>query len=191
MVVYDLWHDIVKWVPVWGVSASLTMMELGGANDLSNMVPSPYSEVELVRPPSPEIIKGIPVGAKSYTGSSVIDPGHKWDKMEVRVWSCCPTLTAKIGPTWAEVHATVQEEEIIKMQDPSWEDIVSRQLPGGVEEEDWDREEGSHSTETQFEDATIEEEENEEEVVVELVAEETMEQPVVGNHWKSKWVKPP
>ena len=35
------------------------------ANDLSNMVPSPYSEFEPVRPLSPEIIKGVPAGAKS------------------------------------------------------------------------------------------------------------------------------
>ena len=38
-------------------------------NDLSNMVPSPYSEVEPVRPPSPEIVKGIPAGAESDTDS--------------------------------------------------------------------------------------------------------------------------
>ena len=88
---------------------------------------------------------------------------------------------AKIGPTWAEVHATMQEEEMIKKQDPTWEDIVSRQLPGGAEEEDWGREEGSHPVvEPQFKDATIEEEENEEEVMVESVAEEMMEQPVAG-----------
>ena len=118
-----------------------TMMEL--CTKLSNMVPSPYSEVELVRLPSPEIIKGIPAGAESDTGSSVIDSGDEWDKTEVGVWSRCPTLMAKIGPTWAEVHAAMQEE-MIKKQDSTWEDIVSRQLPGGAEEEDWGREEGSH-----------------------------------------------
>ena len=41
-----------------------------------------------------------------------------------------PTPTAKIGPTWAEVHAAAQEEEVIKKQDATWDDIVSRQLPG-------------------------------------------------------------
>ena len=88
---------------------------------------------------------------------------------------------AKIGPTWVEVHTTAQEEEMIKKQDPTWEDIVSRQLPGGVEVEDWGREQGSHrAVEPQFEDAMVEEEENEEEVMVELVAEEVMEQPLVG-----------
>ena len=97
------------------------------------------------------------------------------------MWSHCPTPMAKIGPTWAEVHATAQEEEMIKKQDSTWEDIVSRQLPGGTEEEDWGGEEGSHpAVGPQFKDATIEEEEDEEEVMVESVTEEKMEQPVVG-----------
>ena len=180
--VYGLQHDITQWVPMQGESAALTMMELRMANDLSNMVPSPNSEVELARPPPPKIIKGIPAGAESDTSSSVVDSGDEWDKTEVRVWSCCPTPMAKIGPTWAEVHTAVQEEEMNKKQDPIWEDIVSRQLPGGAEEEDWDREETSHPVvEPQFEDATVEEEEDKEEVVVESVAEEKVEPPVVGN----------
>ena len=88
---------------------------------------------------------------------------------------------AKIGPTWAEIHATAKEDDMNKKQDPTWEDIVSRQSPGGMEEEDWSREEGSHpALEPQFEDALAEEEEDKEEVMVELVTEEKMEQPVVG-----------
>ena len=115
-----------------------------------------------MRPLSPKIIKGIPVGTKSDTGSLAIDSGDKWDKAEVRVWSHCPTLTTKIGPTWAEVHAAVQEEEVVKNQASTWDDIVSRQLPGGAEE-DWGMEEDSQSAaEPQFEDATVEEEDEEE-----------------------------
>ena len=34
------------------------------------MVPLPHSEAELVRPPTPEIIKGVPAGAESDTDSS-------------------------------------------------------------------------------------------------------------------------
>ena len=68
-----------------------------------------------------------------------------------------------------------------KKQDPTWEDIVSRQLRGGVEEEDWGREEGSQPmVEPQFKDAPVVEEGNQEEVMVESVAEETMEQSVAG-----------
>ena len=172
---YDTQCDIAQWVPVWGASASLTMMELHAANNPSNMVPSPYSKVEPVRPLSPEIIKGIPAGAKSDTGSSgVEDSRDKWDKTEVGVWSCCPTPMAKVGPTWVEVHTAAQEEEMIKNQDPTWEDIVIRQVPGGAEE-------GSQpAVEPQFEDAPVAEEANQEGVMVESVLEETLEQSVVG-----------
>ena len=181
MLVYDPQCDIAQWVPVWGASASLMMTELCMANDLSNMVPLSYSKVEPVRPPSPEIVKGILAGAESDTGSLVIDSGDEWDKTEVRVWLHCPTVTAKIGPTWVEVHTATQEEEMVKMQDPTWENILSRQLPGGTEEEDWGTEEGNHSAvEPQFKDATVEEEEDEEEVIVESVTEEKMEPPVAG-----------
>ena len=86
MLVYDPQRDIAQWVPVRGASASLTMMELHMVNDLSNMVPSPYSEFEPVRPLSPEIIKGIPAGAESNMDSlGVEDSGDEWDKTEVRV----------------------------------------------------------------------------------------------------------
>ena len=40
------------------------------------------------------------------------------------------------------MHATAQEEEMLKKQEPTWEDISSGQLPGGVKDEDWGREEG-------------------------------------------------
>ena len=63
MLVYDPQRDIEQWVPIWGTSATLTMSELCAANDLNNMVPSPSSKLEPVKPPSPEIIKGIPGGA--------------------------------------------------------------------------------------------------------------------------------
>ena len=82
MLVYDPQHDIVQWVP------TLTMTELHMANDLNNMMLSPYSELEPARPPSPEIIKGVPAGTESDTNSSAIDSGDKWDKMEVGVFSC-------------------------------------------------------------------------------------------------------
>ena len=166
MLVYDPQCNIVQWVPVRGASATPTMLELRVANDLCTMVPSPQSEAEPVRPPSPKIVKGILVGAESDTNSSVIDSRDEWDKMEVGVWLHCPTLTLKLGPTWAEVHAIMQEEEMIKKQDSTWEDIVSRQSSWGAEKEDWGTEEDSQSaTEPQFKDTTIEEEEDEEEVV--------------------------
>ena len=83
MLVYDPQRDIAQWVPIWGTSATLTMMEQHAANDLNNMVPSPSSELE---PPSPEIVKGILAGAESDTNSLVIDSEDEWDKIEVGVF---------------------------------------------------------------------------------------------------------
>ena len=150
------------------------------ANDLNNMVPSPSSELELVKPPSPEIVKGIPGGTESDTNSSAIDSGDEWDKTEgVGVFSCCSTLMTKISPTWAEVHAAAQEEEMVRNQASTWEEIVSTQLPGDAE--NWDAEDSQSAVEPQFEDAPIEEEEDEEQVVIESVTEEEeLEQPMVG-----------
>ena len=45
-----------------------------------------------------------------------------------------------------EVHAAMQEEEVINKRDSTWENIVSRQLPGGTEKEDWGRKESGHPT---------------------------------------------
>ena len=69
MLVYDPQQDITQWVPIWGTSATLTMSELCAANDLNNMVPSPSSELEPAKPPSPEIMKGIPGSTESDTNS--------------------------------------------------------------------------------------------------------------------------
>ena len=118
------------------------------------------------------------MGAESDTNSSAIDSRDEWDKAEVGVWSHCPTLMAKISPTWAEVHTTTQEEEMIKKQDSTWDDTVIRQSSGGMEEE-WGTEEDSQSAaEPQFEDATIEEEEDEEEVAGEPPTEEPGEDTI-------------
>ena len=169
--------NIVQWVPVRGASAALMMTELRVANDLSNMVPLPHSKAEPARPPSPKIIRGVPARAKSDTDSSVIDFRDKWDKMEVSVWQRCLTPTAKIGPIWAEVHATAHEEEMFQKQDSTWKDIINRQSSGGMEE-DWGmKEDSQYAAEPQFEDATIEEE-DEEEVAGEPPTEELGEDTV-------------
>ena len=124
-----------------GVSASLTMMELHAANDLNNMVSSPYEGVEPVRWPSPELVKGILVGTESDMDSvECEDSGDEWDKKECGIWSHCPSLPTKVGPTWAEVHTAAQEQEVLDKQTTTWEDIVSKHLPRGMEEENWDEE---------------------------------------------------
>ena len=180
MLVYNPQWDIAQWVPIRGTSATLTMSELRAANDLNNMVPSPSSELEPVKPPSPKIVKGIPGGTKSDTNSLVIDSGDEWDKTEgVRVFLHCSTLMTKISPTWVEAHAAAREEEVAKNQAPTWDNIMSTQLPESAE--NWDEEDSQSAVEPQFEDATIEEEEeDEEQVVLEPATEEELEQPLAG-----------
>ena len=167
-----------QWVPVWGTSATLTMSELCAANDLNNMVPSPFSELELAKPLSPKILKGIPGGAESETNSSAMDSRDEWDKTEgVGVFSHCSTPTTKIGPTWAEVHTAAQKEVMVRNRASTWEEIVGAQLPG--DSEDWDGEDSQFAVEPHFEEAIIEEDEDEEQVVIESVTEE-LEEPIMG-----------
>ena len=112
------------------------MPELCAANDLNNMVPSPLSELPAVRPPSTEIMKCILAGAESETNSSVVDSGDEWDKTETVGPSRSSTPTTKIGPTWVDVHAAAQKEEMEKSQAPSWEDIIN--MTPTEEGENWD-----------------------------------------------------
>ena len=179
MLVYDPQQDITQWVPIWETSATLTMSELRTANDLNNMVPSPFSELEPAKPPSPEILKGIPGGTESETNSSAMDSRDEWDKTEgVRVFSCCSTPTTKIGPTWAEVHAAAQEEVMVRNRASTWEEIVGAQPPRDTE--DWDGEDSQFAVELHFEEAIIGEDEDEEQVVIESVMEEELEEPIMG-----------
>ena len=126
-----------------------------------------------MKPPSPEILKCILVGAESDTDNSVIDSGDEWDKTEGVGPSWCSTPTTKIGPTWAEVHTAAQEEEMAESQAPTWEDIMKVKPTGEVE--NWDAEDSQSATESQFEYVIIEEE-----VVIESVTEEELEPPVAG-----------
>ena len=90
------------------------MPELHAANVLNNMVPSPLSELPAAKLPSIEVMKCIPAGAESDTNSSIVDSRDEWDKTETVGPSRSSTPTTKIGPTWAEVHAAAQEEEMKK-----------------------------------------------------------------------------
>ena len=86
------------------------------------------------------------------------------------MFSCCSTPTTKIGPTWAEVHAAAQEEEMVRNQALTLEEIVSTQLPGDAE--NWDVEDSQSIVEPQFEDALIKEEEVEQPMVGEPLTQE-------------------
>ena len=107
-----------------GVLASLTMMELRSANDLTNMFPSPYEGMEPVQPLSPMLVKGIPVGAESDSDTFKDDSREEWDDKEHGNYSCCPSPLLRMGPTWAEVHAAAQEQEALDRKTPMWDDMM-------------------------------------------------------------------
>ena len=101
-------------------------------------------------------MKGIPAGPKSDSDSYEEDSREEWDKKECGDWSHCPSLPLRVGPTWAEVHAVVQEQEALNKNAPVWEDIISKHVPKNIEEEDsdWDKQDLG-PVESQFEDAAI------------------------------------
>ena len=82
MLVYDPQRDLVQWVPIRGMSGTLTMPELCAAHDLNNMVPLPLSELPAVKPPPIEVMNCIPAGAESDSNSSFADSGDEWDRTE-------------------------------------------------------------------------------------------------------------
>ena len=137
------------------MSATLTMPELHVANDLNNMVPLPLSELPAAKPPATEILKCIPAGAESDMNSSIVDSGDEWDKTETVGPSRSSTPTTKIGPTWADIHAAAQEEEMAKSQAPSWGDMPN--TTPTEEEKNWDTVDSQSTAEDQFDDVVIEE----------------------------------
>ena len=62
MLIYNPQKDISQWVPVRGVSALLTSLELRPANNLNNMNPYPHDGPGLMQPHSPKLVQGIPMG---------------------------------------------------------------------------------------------------------------------------------
>ena len=150
------------------------MPELPTANDLNNMVPSPLSELPAAKLPSTKIVKCTPAGAESNTNSSVVDSGDEWDKTKTVRPSRSSTPTIKIGPTWAEVHAAAQEEEMVKSQAPSWGDILN--TTPTEEEENWDVVDSQSAAEDQFDDVIVEDEV----VIKTMTEEEELDHAVVG-----------
>ena len=82
--------------------------------------------------------------------------------------------STKIGPSWAEVHAATQEEEMAKSQAPSWGDILNT-MPT-EEGENWDVVDSQSAAEDQFDDVIIEDE-----VVIQtMMEEEELDHAVAG-----------
>ena len=134
-----------------GVLASLTMMELRLANDLSNMFPSPYEGTEPTQPLAPHPGKMYTcAGVESDSDTYEEDSGEEWDAKEHGDWVCCPSLPLRMGPTWAEVHATAQEWEALDRKDLAWDD---RMKHNDSEESDWDKDDATW-VKCQFEDTS-------------------------------------
>ena len=120
--IYDPQKDISQWVPVRGVSATLTMSELRSANNLNNMNPYPHDGTGLVQPHSPMLVKGIPMGEEESDTDSFGEPsdsGEEWDKTECDNWSCCLPPPLGEGPTWVEATAEVWRRVIIEKESPT------------------------------------------------------------------------
>ena len=60
MLVYDPQKDVLEWVLMRGMSASLTSLELRSVNDLNNINPYPHIWQGLTDPHSPKLVWGIP-----------------------------------------------------------------------------------------------------------------------------------
>ena len=105
MLIYDPQKDVSQWVPVRGVSTSLTTSELRLANDLNNMNPYLYDGLRLVQPHSPMLVQGIPTGEEESDTDSCGEPSdseEEWDKTERSDWLRCPhSMPLGEGPTWA------------------------------------------------------------------------------------------
>ena len=155
MFIYDPQRDISQWVPVRGVSASLTMAELRSANDLNNMNPYPYDGMGLVQLHSPTLVQGIPAGEESDS-DSFDDSGEEWDKSECGDWLHCPSPPQREGPNWVEATAEVWRKVILEKDAPTWDDIISSSPQKNTEKEDsdWDKD-TCIPTESQFEDAAM------------------------------------
>ena len=92
-----------------------------------------------MRPPSPEIVKGIPVGAESDTSSSIVDSGDEWGQNRSCSIVTLPYSGTKNRPHLGRGARCCAGRKTNKRQDSTWHDIVSR----GTEEEDWGKEQGS------------------------------------------------
>ena len=70
MLIYDLGRNFSEWVPMRGVSSSLTLVELRSANDLNNICPYPHSEGEFPKgAPSPKLVHSRPAGDETDSDS--------------------------------------------------------------------------------------------------------------------------
>ena len=123
MLIYDPHRNISEWVPMRGVSSSLTSVMLRSANDLNNICPYPHYKQELTEPHSPQLVQCRPAGEKMDTDSwNEPSDSEEWDEPEHGDWSCCPTPSpGEEGLTWEEVTAEPPQRKVIKDKDSDWD----------------------------------------------------------------------
>ena len=139
MLIYDLGRNSLEWVPMRGVSSSLTSVELKSANDLNNICPYPHSEPELTRAHSPKLVYSRPGGDEMDTDSwDAPSDSEEWDKPEYGDWSHCPTAPLdKEGPTWEEVTGDPPQRKVIMdREDSDWDADQDTHTP--AELQSWD-----------------------------------------------------
>ena len=79
--IYDLGRNLLEWVPIRGMSSSLTLVELRSANDLNNICPYPHSKWEFTKAHSPQLVYGRPVGEETDTNSwNEPSDSEEWDE---------------------------------------------------------------------------------------------------------------
>ena len=163
MLVYDPQRDIAQWVPLQGMSGTLTMPELHVANDLNNMVPLPLSELLAAKPPSTEVMKCIPAGAESKTNSSIVDSGMSGTKLrQLDLKELHPDYKNRPHLGWSPCGRSGGGNG----EEPN--PIMGRHAKynSTEEEENWDAVDSQSTAEDQDDDVVIEE------VLIQTVAEE-------------------
>lgn len=116
LLIYDPQKDTAQWVPMRGVSTSLTSSELRVANDLNNINPHPSEWPGFMIPQSPMLVHGIPAGAEESDSDSceeASNSGEEWNNTKVGDWSHCPPPPCVKVPTWAEAHTEMRKRRVI------------------------------------------------------------------------------
>ena len=124
MLIYNPYRNLLEWVPMRGMSLSLTSVELRLANDLNNICPYPHSKWELTKAHSPHLVYSRPAGDETDTDSwNEPSDSEEWDKPKHGDWSHCPTLPLEEqGLTWEEVtNEPPQRKVITDQEDSDWD----------------------------------------------------------------------
>ena len=164
MLIYDPSRNFSEWVPMRGVSSSLTLVELRLANDLNNICPYPKSKGELTKTHSADLVYGRSVGEETDADSwNEPSDSEEWDKPEHGNWSCCSTPPVEEeGLTWEEITSESPQRHIATDRDDS----------------DWDADEGTNTPAESQSQGTSEHSLPRKETLMEMLTEP----PVVAPH---------